>query len=282
MSGIAWADFGINLLVSLAAVVLLMGGTMTWAINGGVHSIIDTMWGLGFVLVAAVSFVTSLIIDGDGNLARRLIVLALTAIWGIRLGGYIFSRNHGHGEDPRYEALLRSRKDHPLIPFLIKKIYGMQGAIMFIVSVPVQVAMYEYAAVGVVTYIGVALWIIGFGFEAIGDAQLKKFKADPANKGKTMDRGLWALTRHPNYFGDACLWTGLWVIACSHWFGLVTVFSPIIMSLLLVKFSGAALTEKMMARKRGPEYQEYLARTSYFFPLPPKKGRAANAPVGKA
>jgi steroid 5-alpha reductase family enzyme len=257
-------------------VAVLLGGTMTWAINGGVHSIIDTVWGLGFVWIAAVSFVLSTLIDDDGNVARRVIVLALTAIWGIRLGSHIFIRNHGHGEDPRYEALLRSRKDRPLIPFLIKKIYGMQGAVMWLVSIPVQLAMYESAGLGIVTWVGVALWVIGFYFEAVGDLQLTRFRKDPANKGKTMDTGLWALTRHPNYFGDSCLWFGLFLIACSHWLGIVTIFSPLVMTILLVKYSGAALTEKMMARKRGPEYQAYLARTSYFFPLPPKRVAAAS------
>ncbi|MEZ0073254.1 DUF1295 domain-containing protein [Planotetraspora sp. GP83] len=259
----------VNLVVSVAAVALTMLATMTYALRTGVQSVIDTVWGLGFVVVAIVSFVTSQVLDG-GLDARRVIVLALTAIWGVRLGAYIHRRNHGKGEDPRYAALMR-KNTGPVVPYVIRKIYWPQGALMWVVSLPVQAAMYETAPLGIVTWIGVAVWVFGFAFESVGDWQLSRFKADPANAGKVMDRGLWAWTRHPNYFGDATVWWGLFLLACSHWVGVLTVVAPIVMTHLLLNWSGKALLERRMARSRGPEYADYLARTSGFLPRPPRR-----------
>ncbi|GIH28704.1 membrane protein [Acrocarpospora phusangensis] len=259
----------INLLVTAVAVCLTMALTMAYALRTGAQTIVDTIWGLGFVVVAAVSFVTSQF-AGDGQDARRVLVLVLTAIWGLRLGAYIHARNHGKGEDPRYAALMR-RNTGPVVPYVIRKIYFPQGAIMWVVSLPVQVAMYQDAPLGVLAWIGVAVWAAGFLFEAVGDLQLARFKADPANQGKIMDRGLWAWTRHPNYFGDATVWWGLFLVSCASWPALVTVVSPILMTYMLVSQSGKALLERRMSRSRGQEYADYLARTSGFFPLPPKR-----------
>jgi steroid 5-alpha reductase family enzyme len=142
---------------------------------------------------------------------------------------------------------------------------------MWVVSLPVQVAMYESANVGVVTWIGVAVWAVGLAFEAVGDAQLARFKADPANRGRLMDRGLWGWTRHPNYFGDSMVWFGLWIVACSHRVGLLTVVAPVLMTHMLVNKSGKALLERRMTRSRGDAYAEYAARTSGFFPRPPRR-----------
>ena len=121
-------------------------------------------------------------------------------------------RNRGHGQDKRYAALLKHQQG-PLVPFLIRKIYGLQGVLILVVSLPVQFAMYEFRSLGVLGAIGIAVWTVGFVFESVGDYQLSRFKADPANAGKVMDRGLWAWTRHPNYFGDACVWVGLFILA---------------------------------------------------------------------
>ncbi|MFB9679701.1 DUF1295 domain-containing protein [Streptosporangium vulgare] len=260
----------INLLVTAVAVLLTMLATMAYALRTRNQGFVDTVWGLGFVVVAAVSFVTSQLL-GEGLDARRIIVLALTAIWGIRLGAYIHRRNSGKGEDPRYTALMR-RNTGPVVPYVIRNVYWPQGSIMWVVSLPVQVAMYETAPLGIVTWIGVALWAFGFLFEAVGDHQLSRFKADPANQGGVMDRGLWAWTRHPNYFGDAVVWWGLFLVACSHWAALLTVVSPLLMTHMLVNKSGKALLERRMARHRGPEYADYLARTSGFLPRPPRRG----------
>jgi steroid 5-alpha reductase family enzyme len=259
----------VNLAATAVAVALTMLVTMTYALRTRTQSIVDTVWGLGFVVIAAVTFALSGL-QGEGLTARRAIVLALTAIWGLRLGAYIYARNRGHGEDPRYAALMR-RNTGPVVPYVLRTIYWPQGWVMWVVSLPVQVAMYQEGALGVLTWLAVAVWAVGFLFETVGDHQLSRFKADPANQGKVMDRGLWAWTRHPNYFGDATVWWGLFLLACSHWSGLPTVIGPILMTHMLVNRSGKALLERRMARHRGPEYAAYLARTSGFLPRPPRR-----------
>ena len=130
--------------------------------------------------------------------------------------------------------------------------------------------MYEHAPLGLVSWLGAAVWAVGFGFEAVGDAQLRRFRADPANAGKVLDRGLWRYTRHPNYFGDACLWWGLYLLACSTWAGAATVLSPVAMTYTLARGTGKPLLEKGLRRSR-PGYAHYVERTSGFFPLPPKR-----------
>ena len=267
----SWAALGLNLVVSAAAVALTMLATMLYAVRRGEQSIVDTVWGPGFVVVAAVSFVLSGAL-GEGDASRRRLVLGLTAVWGVRLAVHIFTRNRGRGEDPRYAALMR-RNTGRTVPFVIRWIYGPQGAVMWVVSLPVQVAMYASAGVGVVTWVGVAVWAVGLTFEAVGDAQLARFRADPANRGRLMDRGLWGWTRHPNYFGDSLVWFGLWLVACSHRAGLLTVVAPVLMTYMLVSGSGKALLERRMARSRGDAYADYVARTSGFLPRPPRRAR---------
>lgn len=268
-SAISWGDLALNLGLGVAASVVFFGAIMAIATAIKNHSIIDIGWGPGFAVVAAVSFLASAGSGGDD--ARRTVVLALTAVWGLRLGLHIGKRNLGHGEDPRYTRLLASRKGGSLVVFLVKQIYGLQALLLFVVSLPVQFAMYQSAPLGVVGWIGIAVWTVGFVFEAVGDWQLARFKADPANEGRIMDRGLWAWTRHPNYFGDACVWVGLWLLALGHWSGLLTVLAPIVMTKLLVSYSGKKLLEKGMRRRRGEAYEHYIATTSGFFPMPPRR-----------
>jgi steroid 5-alpha reductase family enzyme len=154
---------------------------------------------------------------------------------------------------------------------VLRHIYWAQGRVMWFVSLPLQVAMYEHASVGVVTWLGVAVWAVGFGFETIGDLQLRRFKADPSHAGQVLDRGLWRYTRHPNYFGDAVVWFGLWLLACSHWLGGLTVVAPVYMTNVLVRHTGKRLLEKHMARSKGTAYADYVRRTSGFVPWPPRK-----------
>ncbi|KAA1425169.1 DUF1295 domain-containing protein [Mumia zhuanghuii] len=277
MSDFPWGDLALNLIVSAAAVLVLMGAIMATAIAIKNQSIIDIFWGPGFVVVALVSYLVSASSSGDDT--RRLVVLLLTAAWGLRLGIYIGNRNRGHGEDKRYTALMRHQTGS-LVGYLIRKIYGLQGVLLFVVSLPVQVAMYESSSLGILGTLGILVWLVGFSFEAIGDWQLKRFKADPANAGKIMDRGLWAWTRHPNYFGDSCVWFGLWLLALGHPIGIVTVISPIVMTVLLLRFSGKALLEKGMRRSKGAAYDEYVARTSGFFPRPPRRTATAGKVAG--
>lgn len=261
-------NLGVNLLICAAAVAVYFGAVMALSIRLRNHSLVDIFWGPGFVLVAAISYLASAHSGGDG--VRRATVLALTAIWGVRLGAYIGRRNSGHGQDPRYTALL-SRRTGGLLRFLLRTVYGPQALILFVVSLPVQAAMYQATPLGAIGAAGIAVWCVGFFFEAVGDAQLARFKADPANAGAVMDRGLWAWTRHPNYFGDSCVWFGLWLLALGHPAGLLTVASPALMTYFLVNVSGKALLEKGLRRSRGAAYEAYAARTSGFFPRPPRR-----------
>lgn len=258
---------GFNLLVCAGAVAVFFAVVMSVAIGASKHSIVDVCWGVGFAGIAVISFIASH--QSGGDTIRRLTVLVLTAIWGVRLAVHIAARNRGHDEDPRYAALLR-RRDGGLIAYVLRTIYGPQAVVMFIVSLPVQFAMYQSAPLGALGVAGIAVWTLGFLFEAVGDAQLARFKSDPGNAGKVMDRGLWAWTRHPNYFGDCCVWTGLWLLALGAPVGLITVVSPVVMTFFLVKVTGKPLLEKGMRLSRGTAYEDYAARTSGFLPRPPR------------
>jgi steroid 5-alpha reductase family enzyme len=206
---VSWGPLLVNLAVTAALVVGLMLATFAYAMRTRVHAIMDTIWPLGFVLIALVSFFLS---AGSGDGGRRVLMLVLVAVW----------------------------------------------------------AIYEHARLGLVSWLGVAVWAVGFAFEAVGDLQLRRFRADPGNAGRVLDTGLWRYTRHPNYFGDATVWFGLWLLACSHWLGLVLVVSPLYMTNMLVRHTGKRLLEKHMARSKGAAYAEYVRRTSGFVPWPPR------------
>jgi steroid 5-alpha reductase family enzyme len=194
----------------------------------------------------------------------------LTTLWGVRLGGYLYWRNHGKGEDFRYQAM----RKHYGSMFALKSlfiVFGLQGVLMWIVSLPVQLGqMTNNAKIGIVGFVGIAVWVVGFLFESVGDIQLARFKANSANSGKVMDKGLWKFTRHPNYFGDACAWWGIALIAAESRIGLFGIFGAIVMNILLLKYSGVPILEKSI-NKRRPGYEEYQRRTSSFVPRLPKK-----------
>jgi steroid 5-alpha reductase family enzyme len=231
-------------------------------------SIVDIFWGPGFGVVALVTYGLS---QGAGVPARRLLVTVLTVAWALRLGGYLFYRNHDKGEDPRYTAAFRNRYKENLHLQTFLRVFLLQGVLIWLISMPVQVAQYWRVPdhLSLPAMAGTALWAIGFLFEAISDWQLTRFKSNPVNAGKIMDRGLWRYTRHPNYFGNACLWWGLFLIACDNWLGAVTIFAPLLMNYFLLNVTGKRLLEKRMNRAR-PEYAAYVARTSGFFPWPPR------------
>jgi steroid 5-alpha reductase family enzyme len=250
-----------NLAVTAAAVVVLMLAAWWIGVRRQRHDGVDVVWGLGFVLIGVV---TAILADGP----LRLLVTALVSIWGLRLAWHIHRRNRGRPEDRRYVALLRRARGNPHL-YALYSVYLLQGMIMWVVSLPVQVAQY-LDGTWVVVPVGVALWLVGFGFEAIGDAQLSRFTADSSNRGKVLDTGLWRYTRHPNYFGDACVWWGFFVLACQDWPGVVTVVGPAAITYLLARGTGKPLLEKSI-RARRPAYADYVARTSGFFPRPPKK-----------
>ncbi|MEW6209876.1 MAG: DUF1295 domain-containing protein [Acidobacteriota bacterium] len=247
---------------AMAAMILL------WALSLALRdaSIVDIFWGAGFVIIAAVNFSFT-----EGFMGRRILILSLVAVWGMRLALHIFFRNRGRGEDPRYQAMRRRHGKRFWIVSLYS-VFGFQGVLMWVISLPLQIAASSKTPdrFTAFDYLGVAVWTVGFFFEAVGDWQLKRFKSDPSNKGKMMRRGLWAWTRHPNYFGDATLWWGYFLIALSTDLGVWTLASPLIMTFLLMKVSGVALLEKSLAKTK-PGYRDYVRQTSAFFPLPPRK-----------
>jgi len=225
-------------------------------------SIVDIVWGLGFVLVAwAAKFVTGA--SGAGN----WLLLLMVTVWGLRLAGYLAKRNLGKGEDFRYKAMRRKHGERFVIVSLYT-VFGLQGALMFVVSLPVTLGQRDTdAGAGFVVFLGFVVWAIGIYFEAVGDAQLARFKRDPRNEGQIMDQGLWALTRHPNYFGDAVVWWGLAIVGSSQGAGAWAFLGAGVMTVLLVRVSGAAMLDRLLA-KRKPGYAEYMARTSGFIPMP--------------
>lgn len=226
----------------------------------------DIFWGTGFVVTYwAVLFLGSVV-----PTTRILLLGAIVTIWGLRLSIHIFSRNHNQPEDFRYAAW-RTENGSAWWWRSFFKVFLLQGLLMWIIAAPliaVQVADPAQTSCSC-EYAGLGLWLVGFMFEAGGDAQLKRFKKDPVNKGKLLTTGYWSVTRHPNYFGDAAQWWGFWLFAFSAgaWW---TVFSPIIMTYLLMKVSGVAMLERTLATTK-PGYEEYMARTSAFFPWFPKK-----------
>jgi steroid 5-alpha reductase family enzyme len=196
-----------------------------------------------------------------------LLVLALAAIWALRLTGYLTWRNHGKPEDRRYRAI-RERNEPGFTWKSLYLVFGLQAVLAAIVALPLFGAIASARPWSLLDAAGVLLWLVGFGFEAIGDRQLARFKADPKNRGQVMAQGLWRYTRHPNYFGECCLWWGFFVIALAAgaWW---SVLSPLLLTVLLLRVSGVALLERDIAERR-PEYRDYILRTSAFLPWLPR------------
>jgi steroid 5-alpha reductase family enzyme len=252
-------------LAALAAMLLLaLAGWVVSVLKKDV-SIVDGLWSLMFLagIVVYLGFLNSLT-------PRGTVVTALVAVWAIRLSAYIFWRNHGEPEDRRYRRI-RERNSPG---FAIKSVYivfGLQAALAWFIALPLLVAITGGAPLGVLDVAATLLWLLGFSFEAVGDLQLARFRADPANKDRVLDSGLWRYTRHPNYFGEFCIWWGfyLFAVAAGGWW---TVLSPALMSLLLLKVSGVGLLEQDMHRRR-PGYVRYKRETNAFFPGPKRHPR---------
>jgi steroid 5-alpha reductase family enzyme len=230
-------------------------------------SIVDPFWGTGFVMVAWLAA-----LGAQGTSARRLLALALVTVWGLRLSLHLLVRNRGRGEDPRYRAMrARSGALFPVVSLFT--VFAFQGALLWVVSLPLQVAIAlpGPSSLGPLDLVAAGLWALGFLFEAVGDWQLVRFRRDPANRGQALESGLWRYTRHPNYFGDAVQWWGFGLLglAAGAWWTLV---SPAAMTFLLVKVSGVALLEKDIAERR-PGYRDYVRRTNAFFPWFPREER---------
>lgn len=252
---------------SLGIVVAVLVVTFFVGERLGRHNVVDVAWGVSFVGVALCSAVL-----GDGDSTRKWLLAALVSMWGLRLAIHLAIRSRGQGEDPRYEALLAKSKQSRLAA-VITKVYLLQGVLIWFISLPIQLSATRGAPPDWkwLVFPGIGIWCVGLFFEGVGDAQLHAFKRDPANRGVIITTGLWRYTRHPNYFGDACVWWGLFLIACDHWIGLLTIIAPWRMTNALVNRTGKKLLEKKM-RKTRPGYEEYIARTSGFFPWPPRKG----------
>ncbi|MFQ6171419.1 DUF1295 domain-containing protein [Oryzobacter sp. R7] len=250
-------------LASLATAAVAMGVTAVVARRLGRVAVVDVAWGLVFVAIAWVAHLV-----GTGSV-RSLLLAVLVTAWGGRLAWHIRRRAVGAGEDPRYEKLLSEAPEGRRFAFAVRKVFLVQGLAAWFVSLPLQVAAATDRPLGWVAALGVLVVVVGVTFEAVGDAQLAAFKRDPANRGRVMDRGLWAWTRHPNYFGDSAVWWGLFVVAAEAWPGVLTVLSPVVMTYFLAFATGARLLESEMAKR--PGYPEYMARTSMFVPLPPRK-----------
>jgi steroid 5-alpha reductase family enzyme len=252
----------------LGTTALVVVGIMviTWLVSLALRnaSIVDIVWGAGFV---AVAWTAALV--GDGHTGRSDLLVAMVTVWGLRLAGYLLWRNGGKGEDFRYRSM-RKRAGERFAIRSLATVFLLQGLLMWIVSLPVQIAMTpEDPDIGVLAIVGVVLWGAGFFFETVGDAQLARFKADPANAGKVMDRGLWRYTRHPNYFGDVCVWWGIFLVAAETGDALAAVVGPIVMTILLTRVSGVPMLERSLTKRRDG-YDDYIARTSSFFPRPPR------------
>lgn len=258
-------------LVSLAVIVVVM--TLVWLLSLAKRdaSIIDPLWGSGFVLVAWLAWWLNHPVG-----MRATLLAVLTTFWGARLSFFLLWRNWGHGEDRRYGAM----RDHHGPRFWwvsLFTVFLLQAVLLWIVSMPMQAAASSDQAspLNWLDGLGILVWGIGIAFEAIGDWQLARFKADPANASRVMDRGLWRFTRHPNYFGDFCVWWGFYLVAAAGgaWW---TLLSPLVMSFLLLKVSGVTLLEKTITDRRS-DYADYQARTNAFFPGPPRSRSASPA-----
>jgi len=250
-----------NLALVAAGMILL------WMVSVRIRdvSIVDIAWGAaGAVIALATLFLA------EGALPRQLLLTAMTVSWGGRLALHIGVRKRGKGEDFRYAAM---RADHGEA-FRIRSLFTVflfQAVLLWAIAIPVQVGQVatEPPGLTLLDFLGAAVWAVGFAFETVADRQLRAFLADPGNRGKVMDRGLWRYSRHPNYFGDSLIWWGIFLVAAATPWGWTTFFSPLLMTFFLVKVSGVPMLEEALARRR-EGYRDYMERTSPFIPWPPK------------
>lgn len=257
--------FGEIYLLGLFTLLICLTGLWLLSLRIQDSSIVDVFWGSGFVIAAMTYFLFS-----DGYPGRKWLMLILVMIWGLRLTIHLARRNLGKGEDFRYQNWRREHGENWWWRSYLQ-VYLLQGVLLWIVSLPLLAAQFPSQPARIIwlDVAGVIVWGIGFFFEAVGDYQLTRFKTDPNSAGKVLDTGLWRYTRHPNYFGDAVQWWGFYLLALAAgaWWAII---SPLVMTFLLMRVSGVALLEQSL-KKRKPQYQAYIERTSAFFPLPPRK-----------
>lgn len=258
------AAFDFHLYLS-ALPLLIAAATLTWLVSLPMRNvaIVDSLWSL-MLFAAGVVYA----LGADPRAPRLAFVLWLLVIWAARLSLYITARSMGKGEDRRYQEIRARNEPH----FALKSLYlvfWLQAVLAWLISLPLLGAFASLEPLGLLDGLGLALWLVGFVFEAGGDWQLARFKRDPANAGKVMDRGFWRLTRHPNYFGEFCIWWGFYcfAVAAGAWW---TLPGPLVISFLLLRVSGVTLLEKDIGNRR-PQYADYVLKTNAFFPGPPRK-----------
>ena len=255
MTGVEAALLGLGAILAVQALLWVLSLRLQDA------SIADVFWGLGFVLLAWLYWALS-----PALTPRSWLVAVLTTLWGTRLSQHILRRRRGNAEDPRYQAM-RASQGHAFWWRSLFTVFWLQGAISWFVALPLLVAIRapQPAAFTPIDGLGVLLFTVGFGFEIVGDLQLERFRTEPANRGNVLDRGLWRYTRHPNYFGDATLWWGMYAMAVSTPGGWLTLPSPTLMTLLLMRVSGVTLLEEHLTASK-PGYRAYVQRVPAFFP----------------
>jgi len=248
--------------------VIMSMMTILWVISVFIKnvSIVDPFWSIGFLLAGIFYFLKT-----DGLEIRKLILLILLVIWSIRLSMYLGKRNWGEGEDFRYQQFRKDYGEHRYWWLSFFQVFLLQGVLCWLISAPLLAAMYYMPGteLNVFDYTAILIWVIGFTFEAGGDYQLARFKANSINKGTVLRTGLWKYTRHPNYFGDAMIWWayGLFSLATGSY---IPLLSSLLMTLLIIKISGVAMLERTLSKTK-PQYKEYIEKTSAFFPWFPKK-----------
>lgn len=261
----AWAGWNVALF-GLAATCAI--GVLTWAasvVRSDV-SLVDRVWSV-CIAAAGFAYAFAFMQAQEPVGPRAACALGLAAAWALRLSVYITARNWGHGEDRRYQAI-RARNQPNFAFKSLYLVFALQAVLAWIVSAPLHAAVAGAGAWTWLDTVGASLAAFGIVFEAIGDWQMSRFKARPENKGRVMDQGLWRYTRHPNYFGEFCIWWGLWLMALAAGGGW-SIVSPLLMSVLLLKVSGVTLLEADLTERR-PAYRDYIARTNAFFPGPPR------------
>jgi len=252
--------------LNLGLVVLVMA--VLWGVSVRIRdvSIVDIAWGADGALISLVTFLLS-----DGAFPRRLLLTGMVAIWGVRLALHIGLRKRGKGEDFRYAAMREEHGDaFPGRSFFT--VFLFQAVLIWAITIPVQVAQRSEVPAGLtpLDFLGLGLWLLGYVFEMTADRQLHRFLADPMNRGRVLDQGLWRYSRHPNYFGESLMWWGVFLVAAATPGGWATFFSPFLMTFFLLEVSGVPMLEEALAERRAG-YREYMRRTSSFLPRPPKK-----------
>lgn len=254
------------MLVIIAAICMFLFMSTIWliAVKLDNYSIVDIIWGITFIITTTVV----LVYTGLYNVVS-LTIAALVLIWGLRLSIYLFSRNAGKPEDYRYQDM-RKKWGNKVKQTAFVRVFMLQGTVSLLFSLGIFLGISQSDTILAMwpVYLGVIVWVVGFLFESIGDAQLRAFIQKPKNRGKVITTGLWKYTRHPNYFGEATQWFGISIIACAVPFGWISFISPLLLTFFLLKISGVPLLEKKNAKK--PGYAEYAAKTSVFVPMPPK------------